>query len=56
MKLYGDGMFFMNWFLKFEEKIYIYGCIYFNVLFRESCLIIKIGLISIDFGEICEVV
>lgn len=56
MKLYGGGMFFMNWFLKFEEKIYIRGFFYFKILLRESCLIIKIGLINIDFEEICEVV
>lgn len=49
-------MCFMNWFMKFEEKIYIYGYFYFNVFVREGCLKIKIGLINIDFEEVCEVV
>lgn len=55
-KPYGDGMFFMNRPLKLEEKIHIYGCTYSNASFRESRPTMKIGLISIDPGEIREAV
>lgn len=46
-----DGICFMNWFMKFDEKVYIYGLMFFycNVLFKGICVKIRIGLINIDF-------
>lgn len=44
----------MNWFMEFEEEVYLYGLMYyiFDKLLRKIFVYLKFGLINIDFNEI----